>query len=289
MATPINNSASATYSYSGRASQDSATSNTTTTNLITEFAISGYKDSLNSSFRAGQNLTYFIYISNDGTSPLYNVTVSDDLGGPGNILTYVTSSAKLNINGTVSDITPTTLTPLSFVIPGVFNTGDKATITYIAQVNSTLPSSIESITNTANIQANEGSTTGNIISVTPSPNLTLPVEDFASITMNKTVSSNTININEPFSYFITLNNSGNLEATNVIIKDVLPTNFVISSITSLSGGIQTTFPSSDYDLDTSTNTLTLPNISSANSITVPAATTTGDGTTIVTINGTITA
>lgn len=287
MATPINNYASATYAYTGKASQESVISNTATTNLITEYAISGYKKSLNTSFRAGQNLTYYIHISNDGTSPLYNVTVSDDLGG-NNLLSFIDSSATLNINGIISTISPTTINPLTFVIPNTLNSGDLATITFVAQVSSGISDTITEITNTATIQANEESATGPIISVTPSPSVTLPLEDYASISMTKTVSTNEINIDEPFSYTLTLVNSGNLEARNVTITDILPTNFVISSITSQTGSNLVTFNNSDYELEQTSNTLTLPSATSSISINVPPSSVSGDGTTIITINGYIT-
>jgi len=288
MATQINNSATATYGY-GRNSRDSASSNVATTNLITEFAISGYKESLNSAFRAGENITYYVHVSNDGTSPLYNVTISDNLGGTQTPLTFVDSSAVLNINGTNSPIIPTSVNPLTFVLPTPLGAGDLATLTYVARVSSSILDSLTEITNTATIQANEGSSTGPVISVTPSPSITLPLEDYANVTMSKTVSTNEITVGETFSYTITLANSGNLDATGVIVTDVLPNNFVISSITSVTNGTLTTFTTSDYTIDPVTNTLTLPNTSSALSIIVPASTITGDGTTIITITGSITA
>lgn len=290
MATQINNTASAVYSYgTTRITQDSASSNIATTNLITEFAISGYKQSLNSDFRAGENLTYFIHISNDGTEPLYNVTVSDDLGGAGTPLSYIIGSASLNLNGTNSQITPTTVNPLTFTLPTPLQPGGLATITYIAKVNSALANTTTTITNTATIQANEGSATGNLISVTPSPSITLNLADFADVSILKSVSTDSIIVGETFSYTIILSNQGNLDATGVVITDVLPNNFVISSITSVTNGIQTTYSASDYTIDSSTNTLTLPSTSSALSITVPAASTAGNGTTIITITGSITA
>ncbi|MBQ8425408.1 MAG: DUF11 domain-containing protein [Clostridia bacterium] len=288
MATQINNSATAVYGY-GRSSRDSASSNVATTNLITEYAISGYKESLNSTFRAGENITYYIHISNDGTSPLYNVTVSDNLGGTGSPLTFIDSSAVLNINGTNTTIIPTSVNPLTFVLPTPLSAGDLATLTYIARVNSGISETITEITNAATIQANEGSSTGQIIQVTPTPSVTIPLEDYADVSMTKSVSTNEITVGETFSYTITLSNSGNLDATGVVITDVLPANFVISSITTLTNGVLTTFETGDYTLDPTTNTLTLPNTSSALTITVPASTTTGDGTTIVTITGSITA
>ena len=163
------------------------------------------------------------------------------------------------------------------------------TLTYVARVNSSIPDTLTEITNTAIIQANEGSTTGNVITVSPTPTLTLPLEDYADVSMSKAVSSNEITIGETFSYTITLTNSGNLDATGVVITDVLPDNFVISSITALTNGVLTTFGASDYTVDPVTNTLTLPDASSLLTITVPASTTTGDGTTVVTITGSITA
>lgn len=287
MATQINNSATAVYGY-GRNSRDSASSNVATTNLITEYAISGYKESLNSAFRAGENITYYVHISNDGTSPLYNVTVSDDLGGSGTPLSFVESSAVLNLNGSNQTITPTSVNPLTFVLPSALAAGDLATLTYVARVNSGISDDVTEITNTATIQANEGSSTGSLISVSPSPTVTLELEDYANVTMSKSVSTNEITVGETFSYTITLSNSGNLDATGVIITDILPTNFTISSITSVTNGVLTTFDTGDYTVDPTTNTLTLPNTSSAQTITVPATTSAGDGTTIVTITGSIT-
>ena len=282
MATQINNTASATYNY-GRNIQDSATSNTATTNLITDYAISATKESLNTSFRAGENITYLINVSNDGTSPLYNVLISDDLAG-GNS-TYLESSSRVIINGVVSDIIPSSINPLSFTLPNPLLGGEEATIIYSARVNSTISDTITELTNTASIQANEGSSTGPVLILSPSPSLTLPLEDFANLTMSKTVSTNEITIGETFSYVITLSNSGNLDATGVVVTDTLPLNFSIFSITSVTNGVLTTYSPTDYTIEPSTNTLTLPSDTSSLSIIVPAATPLGNGTTTITITG----
>ena len=280
MAIPINNSASATYAYGNGTNQDSVTSNTATTNLITEYAMSAVKGSLNTGFRAGQNLTYYVHISNEGTSPLYNVTVSDDLGGSSRPLTYVDSSASLNVNGTISSITPTTVNPLTFVLPNPLSSGDLATITFVTQVSSSLSDTVTEIVNTATVQANEGSASGSVLSISPSPTVTLPIEDYASVAMTKAVSASVVNVNEDFSYTLTLTNSGNTEATDVVVT--------ISSITSETNGVQTTYSSSDYSINSGSNTLTLPSTSSSLSISVPAKTTSGNGTTTITITGSIT-
>lgn len=285
MATTINNTASATYVY-GKAETATAVSNTATTNLIEQYAISGSKLSNNSTFRNGENITYQISVSNIGTLSLYSVTISDDLGGSTNPLSFLDSSATMNLNGISSFITPTSTRPLTFVLPSPLASGETATITYVARVSSSLDESVETIVNTATITANEGSTTGTSISVTPSPSFTLSRGEFANVTMSKNVSSTQITAGETFSYTLTLFNSGSLDATGVVITDTLPTGFKIESVTSLTNGVTTTFSASDYTIESSTNTLTLPTGSSL-TITVPGAVGGLSGTTVITITGSI--
>lgn len=285
MATTINNTASVTYAY-GRSETASAVSNTATTSLIEEFSISGSKITNNETFRNGENITYQITVSNDGTSSLYNVTISDDLGGETNPLTFLDGSGTYNINGITAGIIPTSVRPLVFVLPSPLASGETATLVFVARVSSALDDSVESITNTATITANEGSTTGDSISVTPSPTVSISRGEFADVTLTKSVSSAQVTSGETFSYTITLSNSGNLDATGLIITDTLPDGFVISSITSETNGTVTTFSASDYEVDTSTNTLTLPSGSTL-SITVPASSGGTSGTTVVTITGAI--
>lgn len=285
MATTINNTASVTYAY-GRSETASAVSNTATTSLIEEFSISGSKITNNESFRNGENLTYQITVSNDGTSSLYNVTITDDLGGETNPLTFLDGSGTYNINGITAGIIPTSVRPLTFVLPSPLASGETATIVFVARVSSGLSDSVESITNTATITANESSTTGDSISVSPNPTVTISRGEFADVTLTKGVSSAQVTSGEAFSYTITLSNSGNLDATGLIITDTLPDGFVISSVTSETNGVVTTFSASDYEVDASTNTLTLPSGSTL-SITVPAASGGVSGVTVVTITGAI--
>ena len=285
MATQINNVASATYGY-GRDSRASAVSNIATTNLIEDYAISGIKTTLNGEFRPGENVTYQLYVRNDGTQPLYNVTLSDDLGGVGNPLSFVPGSASVNIDGSNSPIVPTSTNPLTFVLPSPFESGSQATVTFVMRVSAGLDSTVESITNTATITANEGSVTGTLISVSPAPTATITLEDFASLTINKTVSADEISPNETFSYTISLENSGNLDANGVIVTDVLPEGFSVSSITALTNGVLVTYAADEYSVDAATNTLTLP-VGTGAEITVPAATATETGLTVITVTGSI--
>ncbi|MBQ7917735.1 MAG: DUF11 domain-containing protein [Clostridia bacterium] len=285
MATPINNTASITYGY-GRSGTDSAVSNTATTNLIEDFAISAYKLSNNEFFRVGENITYQVHISNDGTLDLYNVTMSDNLGGTGNPLSFVEGSATLSIGGVTSSITPTTLNPLVFTIPSVLVAGENAIITYVARVSSSLPQEVETITNEVIVSANEGSVTGPQILVSPNPTDTISRAEYAEVQLTKNVSASEVSVGDTFSYTLTLSNSGNLEATGVIVTDTLPDGFVIDSITSVTNGVQRVFQPTEYSVDATTNTLTLTT-GAAETISVPAAVNGNNGVTVITITGSI--
>lgn len=283
MATQINNTAGVTYGY-GRSGLGTSSSNIASTNLIEEYAISSIKSTLNSGFRPGDNITYMITVRNDGTAPLFNVQISDDLANTN--LLFVEGSGMLNINGTNTEITPTsTDSNLVFTLPQSLAGGDQATITYVAKVSPLIGTAIREITNTATVTAHEVSDSGTLITVSPNPSVTLQIDDYADLVVNKDVSANEIVPGQQFSYTITLENSGNLIANNVVLTDVLPTNFTISSITSLSNGELTTYDASGYTVGDN-NTLTLPT-GSGTAITVPAAVGGVSGTTTITITGSI--
>lgn len=281
----INNSASATYGY-GRDIQDSAVSNVATANLIEQFSLSGVKRVQNTSFRPGEILSYYITATNTGTDSLYNLTIVDDLGGAGTPLTFVDGSAYVSINGTISSIIPTSVSPLTFTIGSVIGAGDIVTVDFLVRVNSAISSEVDEITNTSTITANEGSATGPILTLSPNPSVTILREEYASVTITKSVSETNISEGEQFFYTLELENSGNLPATGVVITDVLPEGFEISSITSTTNGVTTTFLTSDYTVDPTTNTLTLPTNPDVE-ITVPAFGEGGVGLTTIVITGQI--
>ena len=284
MATTISNTATATYSYTSGGEQN-ISSNTISTNLILDYAISGNIISNNSTFRPGENLTFQVIVKNDGTEPLYNVTITDALTRATEIFSYLPDSATVNMGNAVTPISPTNLDPLKFVLPGVLNADEISTLTFVVSVNDTIPSGVSSLTSTVTISANEGSSTGDLISVSPNPSITIYLADYANLTMTKEVSSMSISEGEPFYYTLNLENSGNIEATGVVITDVLPTGFSITSITSMSEGVQKTYLADEYSVDSSTNTLTLP--VGSTSISVPAATGGVYGNVTITINGVI--
>lgn len=284
MPTQINNTASATYNY-GESGSASATSNVASTSLLSQFQLTATKTAGITTYRPGENIPFIVQLKNSGTSPLYAVTLNDDLGA-GN-LSFVEGSAYVLRNNVLTSVTPTISGgSLSVEVADDLSAGGELTILYTARVNENLSESVEDIQNTATFTA-QGARGGAPISDTPTVDATITREDYASIEMTKSVSADQVTAGVPFDYVITLENTGNTEATGVVITDVLPEDFTINSITSVSGGTTTTFTASDYTLDDDTNTLTLPNTSSSLSISVPARGSADENVTTITINGQI--
>lgn len=284
MAITINNSANISYRHGGIT--DGALSNIATTSLAENVSLNGVKTSNNSSWRPSENITYNISVSNDGTDPLYGVSIQDDLGG-GTVrpLTYIAGSARMLRNDVLSGILPTNTSPLTFVIPDTLEPGEVVFITYVAKVRADVESSLTEITNEATIVGHETSTTGTTVTVVPSPTLTLPKAEYADVRITKSVDKDSIVVGDTLTYTFLLENSGNIEATNVVITDNLPDNFTINQISSVTNGVSTIFDTTDYSLDDQ-NKLILPT-SVTKTISVPASTELGYGTTTVTIVGTI--
>jgi len=282
MATQINNKANATFKY-GIEGTGSAVSNVASTILQDAYALTGSKASNNSEFMLGENITYQININNTGTQPLYSITIEDDLGGAG-MMTFMEGSASAFVDGVVYNFAPISTDPLTLVLPVTLNGNDNALITYVATVSSTLDSSISAITNTITMYGYEEAALTTRVDATGELSCTIDKAEYAEINIIKEVSTPNIVVNEPFSYTLTLTNSGNQEATGVVLTDVLPEGFVINTIRSVTNEEVTVYTASNYSVEPATNTLTLPSTEEI-SISVPASTSAGPGMTVVTITG----
>ena len=284
MAITINNSANITYQYGTLT--DTAKSNLVTTMMAESYSLIGTKTSLNTNWRPSENLTFMIRIENNGSEPLYAVSMQDDLGGTTRLLSYIPCSAKMLRNDVLIGITPTNMSPLTMVIPGTLEAGGVVVFTYVAKVIGDIDASINEITNTVTVVGHETSDMGPTVTIDPPLALTLPIANYADVRIEKLVDKEEIVSGDNLTYTFVLENSGNIEATNVVIKDTLPTGFTINSITSTTNGVVTEFEATDYSVGEG-NKLVLPT-STLKTISVPAATSMGVGVTRVTIVGTVT-
>ncbi len=193
----------ATLSYNG---------NVTTSNIVTgelQQALSLTKSTLDGSYRVGDTLTYVISLVNSGTTPLTDLTVTDNLGAytlNGNTvvpLTYVADSLNYYVGGarqadpTIADTNPLTVTGIN--VPA----GGNTFLVYQATVNDfASPAVGGTIQNTA-------TATGDGLATPVTGATTLPIENESFLTVGKTLSPSTVSEGDRLTYTFIIQNYGN--------------------------------------------------------------------------------
>lgn len=266
MAQIITNQASLNYQYNGQTA--SVLSNIATATLAE--ALSVEKVSVENVYRFGDELTYSVSVLNGSGSALTGVTVTDDLGTytPGTFgitpLTFV-APAILFVDGVYAgNITPAVeANRIVFTIP-TLAAGSRAQILYKAAVNGNAPLALGSeITNTATVLANG-------ITAPVSDSNTVTVDNYADVTITKTMTPSSVVDGEALTYTFVINNYGNTEATSIVLTDAFDP--APENITVQINGV--TVPATDYTYVG--GVLTLPAAGSATELSLPAATITQD-------------
>ena len=263
----------ATLSYNGT---------TTNSNLVTgtlQEALTATKTAVSGTYAPGDDVTYIISIVNDGTAPLTDLTVTDNLGAytyetetlvP---LTYTDASVTYYVNGALQTAPTVTAGP-PLVVSGLdVPAGGNALLIYEASVNQYAPPEAGStIVNTASIAG-----TGVPAEVEVSETVTAAEE--ANLTITKSLTPEVVTGDGPLTYTFTIQNTGNTAATaedTVVLTDTFDP--VLSGLQStLENGADV--PSERVPFTAYTyNETTGEFASTAGAITVPAATYTQTGT-----------
>lgn len=269
----ITNQANVNYTYMGARTPQTRNSNVTTLDIVPASQIELIKYPIGTTYIPGENHGYILRIENSGTTTLENVTLTDDLSVNTN-LEYVEGSASFSYNNSPwASIIPTSITPLTFDV-GTLEPGDVYEVVFLATTTSN--NEVNTITNTATVTG-----TNNQETVSSEASSTITSESFARIEIVKSQSTSTPSIGEDFFYTLSLTNSGNIDATDILITDNLPNEFDLTSVELTQNGITTTLSPTDYTYEN--NILTIPSDTSSLNITIPA----GESI-FVTINGTFT-
>lgn len=249
------------------------------------------KNAVVDTYTANDVITYAISVVNTGTTPVTGITLTDDLGayaiGNGSVvpLTYTPDSVKLFIDGvlqpapTVTAENPLTLTGLT--VPA----GSNALIVYETTTNGFTP--IEAggqVTNTATLSAPS-------LAEDASASETVTAENAADLSIEKSLTPDTVPANGTITYSFDIRNTGNTDAPDdVVITDTFDP--ALQNITVTFNGTPWT-EGTEYNYDPATGVFTTV----AGNIPVPAATfsqnaTTGEyvtvpGTATLTVSGTI--
>lgn len=269
MAQIITNQASIAYRYNDQSA--SAVSNVATAVINEPLGIS--KVSLESVYRLGDDITYVITVTNGGTTALSGISLVDDLGtyttagGTATPLTYVGPAIYFVDGVFVGNITPTVGADGIGFGPTTIGPGSTVQVIYKVNVNDRAPlDEGGQITNTATVTA-----AGNTAPVSDSNTIT--VDDYADVTITKSMTPATVSDGDALTYTFVINNYGNAEATDIVLTDAFdpaPENITVQ----VNGAA---IPATDYSYQN--GVLTLPGERSTTALTLPPATVTTDPTT----------
>lgn len=266
-------------------------SNTVETDVNVTYLATFTKTAASESFSSGGNVIYQLRISNDGTGTLVNPVISDNLGGAGTPLSVDENSVSGFIYYENGDVVPVdvalqqTADGAAFTVGGEIPEGAVVIITYSADVDAGLPSVVTTITNTSTFTANEGTETGEVLTLTDSATVTRE-----TVTIVKEATPDTVNPGDTLTYTFTLTNAEDEEVEITSLTDSLPQNFVIDNIITANIGGTTVFYAIGTDFTVSdSNFLTINPVATSVPLTIPAAAGGNPGVTTVTITGTVTA
>ena len=271
--------------------------NTTTSSNIVEGelveVLSATKTAVNQFYGRDDAVTYAVSIVNAGTTAFTGLTITDNLGAYSfnattlTPLNYVADSVRYYSNGVLQSAPSVTAGP-PLTISGIsVPAGGNALILYSARSNEFAPLDSEGvIDNTATI-------TGGGLSAPLVATATVNAETGVRLSIHKSVCPATVTENEPLTYTLTIQNSGNIPVVatdDVIVSDTFDPVLAITAVRF--NGADWTSPA-NYSYNAATGLFT----TAAGQITVPAATYTRDattgawnltpGTSTLTITGTI--
>ena len=283
----ISNQAQVSFSYEGSMQTKTNSSNIVNSTMKDTYDISVEKTSTTTCFRAGETINYTIRITNIGCGCLGGFTIVDDLSGE-DYLTFVEGSGRVFVNGSMSDIVPVQLNPLTFEVDGKLNRDEELILQYSALVNQNISSDVAEITNNVTVNGYPcgcgcRSERQGKHCVSESASLTIVKCEFAEVLITKAVSNDNVCCADELDYLITLTNIGNIDATNVVVTDLLPASFTATEIHMENNGNHYKFETSEYTID-GANLLTLPN-ETGTAILVPAIAPGVDNTTRIRIHG----
>ncbi len=207
----------ATLSYNGTTTN----SNVTTGELIE--VLSATKTAVSTSYSANDGVAYVISILNSGTTPITDLTLTDNLGayGVGTELVYPLDyndgSLRFFVDGALQP-TPTVTSGPPLTVTGIdIPAGANGILIYEATTNNFAPlAEGSSIVNTATI-------TGGGINDPISVSATVDAETTTSLTIAKAICPDTVTDNGLLTYTFIIQNSGNAPATaeaGIVITDV---------------------------------------------------------------------
>ncbi len=243
--------------------------NVTTSNVVTgelQQTVSAAKYAVEDSYTQGEVLTYVVSLVNTGTSPLTDLTVTDNLGAtaPGGTapLDYVEGSIGYYVGG-IRQADPVIVSTNPLVVTGInVPAGGNTFLVYQARVNEFAPPAAGgSITNTVTV-------TGRCLTAPIVAQETVTAAREAFLTISKSLNPTTVSEGDRLTYTFVIQNFGNtpvVATDDATVTDVFDP--ILSDLVVTFNGVTWT-AGEDYTYDEATGTFTTV----PTKILVPAAT-----------------
>lgn len=284
-----------TMNYTVGGQNETLSSNTISTDLNVSYNSNMVKGASQSEFAPGDTVTYQIRTTNTGTGTFYNLSLSDNLGSATTVkpLAYVENSVSAFLyNGAGTLVSSPAVTVSAdengnavFSVAGSVPEGYVLVLTYDATVNSTLETTVTSVTNTATFNANEGGVTGAAYLNTASTTI-----NRETVTIVKSANAASVTPGDDLVYTFTLTNIGTNEVSVSSLTDQLPANFTPENAITVTIGANTVTYLKDTDFTVSdSNNLVIAPAAASTPLTIPAATGETAGVTTISIPGTVSA
>lgn len=161
---------------------------------------------LGNQVKPGDQFTYRLITTNNGTAPATNVVVRDPFTGLNqNYLTYISAS-----------VAPSSQNPLTWDF-ATLNPGQSQTIDIVVQLSGTFPSGQTQIQNTGQVSSSQ-------TSLVPSNVVTTTTVAAPNLSITKAVDKNVADPGDTINYTLTIKNVGSANADGVVVSDPLTGN-----------------------------------------------------------------
>lgn len=280
----LTNQSQVAFSYAGSTETKTSLSNVVTTTMSDRISMTVQKTSTNDCFRPGETVTYFVHITNTGCECLGRFIICDSLGGDD--VSYVDGSSRLYFNGSMIVVNPANTNPLEFEITEQLTRNQEMFLQYSVTINR--ESTANEIVNEVCVTAypcgcNCGENADSRRCIKECACFTITRCQYAEVLITKTTSRENICCGDELDYVITLTNTGNIDATDVVVTDIMPESFNATTIAMENNGDYYQFLPGEYSIDAN-NMLTVP-VSGGRAILVPSLKPGYDNTTRIRIHG----
>ncbi len=266
------------YNFSGEENFKVSNINDCAVTLKNENELQVTKSVQNETFNVGDTISFIVTIKNTGVGYFSGLRVLDNFGGV-DYIEYVSGSGAIYKNGSIEKPETISCVPLVFSLTPLLP-NESVILTYLCKVRNNIPLSVQNINSSVEVTGyTNNSTITNVASVIINRAKT------AELKIVKSASATSVVSGEIFSYYLTIENEGLVDAEISKINDGLESGFKVLSVRIKSGDNKAVeLKTGDYLIDGGNNIL-IEAKNGIEKIIVPARVGDTASKTIITITG----